>query len=415
MGRPPADQGVAVTDRLARLLGGDELGWLVKRVRRKLERGEPLDGNVTLAAATPAQRQAVQRLLGRPPRPGSALGVSLPAVDRVLRDSGACPDGLAAAVLTLTGPLAEVVDTESQWSAAFAPLTDPRLADWTATLRANGLVKRLTGTPDAATPLLAELADIVRGLPTSGEPIGRYAARVTGDAHALDDDRPLATLALSAARALTGIPAGTGAEWLREVWASVGLLRDELSTTVLALGLSGDPALDRWREVGQPVSLTLRQLVRNPPALTATHIAVCENPVVLADAADRLGADCPPLICTSGQPGAAVMHLLRLAVSAGATLHYHGDFDWGGLRIGNVLHDRIPFTPWRFDTTAYLATGNLGRPLTGTPTTARWDPELADTMSRVGRRVEEELVLDVLLDDLDHLRRTGQLSRAVPA
>ncbi len=66
-------------DRLRRLLGDPELAWLIGRVRKRLELGKPLDGPVTLTGATPAQRSAVQRLLGRTPRPGAALTVSLPA------------------------------------------------------------------------------------------------------------------------------------------------------------------------------------------------------------------------------------------------------------------------------------------------------------------------------------------------
>jgi uncharacterized protein (TIGR02679 family) len=239
---------------------------------------------------------------------------------------------------------------------------------------------------------------VVRNLPSPGEPIGRFAARTTGDAHALDDDRQLATLALRAARVLSGLPDGSGADWRREVWASVGLMRDELSTTVIALGLTGHPGLEAW--LGQPVHLTLRQLVRDPPRLAALDVFVCENPVVVATAADHLGPSCPPLICTSGQPSAAVTHLLRLIVAARGTLRYHGDFDWGGIRIANVLHDRVPFTPWRFDTASYLAAGEVGRPLAGTPVEARWDPVLATTMHLAGRRIDEELVLDDLMSDL---------------
>lgn len=384
--------------RLHRLLGGDELAWLVSRVRKRLERDEPLDTTVTLSNATEAQRQAVHRLLGRAPRPGRALSVSLPAVDDLLRRSGAHPDGLGSAVLELTGPLPDAVDLEALWDKAFAELTDPRLAEWALSLRASGHMKRLSPAPQAAADLLATLDVVVRNLPSQGEPIGRFAARTTGDAHALDDDRPLATLALRAARVLSGLPDGSGAEWRREVWASVGLMRDELSTTVIALGLTGHPGLEAW--LGQPVHLTLRQLVRDPPRLAALDVFVCENPVVVAAAADHLGPSCPPLVCTSGQPSAAVMHLLRLIVSAHGTLRYHGDFDWGGIRIANVLHDRVPFTPWRFDTMSYLAAGDVGRPLTGTPVEARWDPVLTTTMHHAGRRIEEELVLDDLMGDL---------------
>jgi uncharacterized protein (TIGR02679 family) len=383
--------------RLDRLLGGDELAWLVARVRKRLERDEPLDTVVTLPNATEAQRQAVHRLLGRAPRPGRALSVPLAAVDDLLRRSGAHPDGLGSAVLELTGPLPDAVDLEALWDKAFAELTDPRLTEWALSLRASGVVKRLVPVSEAA-DLLATLNVVVRNLPSPGEPIGRFAARTTGDAHALDDDRQLATLALRAARVLSGLPDGSGADWRREVWASVGLMRDELSTTVIALGLTGHPGLEAW--LGQPVHLTLRQLVRDPPRLAALDVFVCENPVVVATAADHLGPSCPPLICTSGQPSAAVTHLLRLIVAARGTLRYHGDFDWGGIRIANVLHDRVPFTPWRFDTASYLAAGEVGRPLAGTPVEARWDPVLATTMHLAGRRIDEELVLDDLMSDL---------------
>jgi uncharacterized protein (TIGR02679 family) len=130
-------------------------------------------------------------------------------------------------------------------------------------------------------------------------------------------------------------------------------------------------------------------------------VSVCENPVVLAAAAERLGPGGPPLVCTGGQPGAAVVQLLRLLVSAGARVRHHGDFDWGGLSIGNVLHARLPVTPWRFDAATYRrAVPGSGRPLTGSPVAASWDPELARAMRETGLRVEEELVLDDLISDL---------------
>lgn len=403
--------------RLHRLLGTPELDWLVDRVRRRLAREETLDTTVTLADSTPAQRDAAHRLLGRPPRPGSRLSVSLSAVDEVLRRSGASPDGLVAAVVALRGPVTvrslAAAEEERRWRAAFAPLEPlvearPELAEWRERLPA--LVRRLVGTAEHAGPLLLDLAEVISALPAEGEALGRFAARVTGRAHALDDDRPLATLAVGAAQALGGLPVGTGAQWRREVWASVGVLRDELSTTVLALGLPGDTAtatgraLGAWREAGQPVALTLRQLVRDPPrvALPGATVSVCENPVVLSSAADDLGAVCAPLVCTSGQPSVAVTRLLGLLADGGAALRYHGDFDWGGLRIANVLFGRFPARPWRYDAAAYIAAvdSGLGHRLSGTPAEATWDSELGVAMRQAGRAVEEELVLDELLTDL---------------
>jgi uncharacterized protein (TIGR02679 family) len=409
-------------DRLARLLGG-ELTWLVERVRKRLERGETLDTSVTLATATPAQRDAVHRLLGRRPRSGNALTVSLPAVDEVLRRSGASPDGLPAAITALTGPItdrtAHAASVDAAWRCAFAPLTAviesrPELAEWHDRLHSTGLVRRLAGSPESAESLLADLARVVAELPSSGEPLGTFAARTARDAHALDDGRPLATLALGAARALAGLPESSS----REAWAAVGVLRDDVSSTVLTLGFPGDPhtatgrALAAFKSAGQPVVLTLRQLVGAPPRLTAGPIAICENPVVVTTAADHLGATCPPLVCTHGQPGAAVMHLLRALADAGAELRYHGDFDWGGVRIANFLFDRLPVRPWRFDAATYreVAAAHSGTALTGTSVVATWDANLAPAMTELAAKVEEEHVLDRLIANLSvtprHAKKT---------
>ncbi|MDN5750744.1 MAG: TIGR02679 family protein [Pseudonocardia sp.] len=404
-------------DRLARLLGPPELRWLVQRVRRRAERGQPLHGTVTLSGASPAQREAVDRLLGRRTRPGATVSVRLDDVDEILRRSGVRPAGLLSAVESLTGPLrdlaADAATSEAAWRAAFAPLDDaaarrPALLPWLDGLRATGTVRRLAPDPDDARDLLVDCAAALHALPREPESMGRFAERVLGSAHGLDDGRPVTGLLFGAARALGDTGDGEGAAWRREVWAAVGLLRDELSSTVLVLGLPGGDRTVTGRildcAAGEPVVLTLRQLTRHAPELRLPDalVSVCENPVVVAEAADRLGPASRPLVCLGGHPGAAAMTLLRLVVGAGGRLRHHGDFDWGGLRIGNVLRARLPVTPWRYDTAAYhgaLATG-AGRPLAGSPTEASWDPGLGAAMRAAGRAVEEERVLDDLVDDL---------------
>lgn len=429
---------MADVERLGRLLGAPELEWLLTRARRRLELGQPLNGTVTLIGASAAQRRAAQRLLGRPARAGRALSMPLQAVDDLVRRSGASPNGLAAAVLALTGPV--VVRAEASaaeriaWEQAFALLADlvdrrmqeeadgcAGLASWLEQLRSSGVVKRLEPDPEAARVLLERLATVLAALPAAGEPLGGLAARIAGGAHALDAGEPLATLALGAARALAGLdgpgPDESPAEARREAWAAVGLLCDELSSIVLTLGLPGDEQtvsgriLNVARESGQPVWLTLRQLVRDMPrwatadrgSLSESTVHICENPVIVALAADRVGSGCAPLVCTSGQPGAATMLLLRALGAAGARLVHHGDFDWGGVRIGNVLHRRLALDPWQFDTEAYVRAADAvesSQPLVGTPVHASWDARLSETMRRAGRRIEEELVLDGLLVDL---------------
>jgi uncharacterized protein (TIGR02679 family) len=421
--------------RLHRLLGGEPTAWLVRRARDRLETGRPLTGTVTLADATAEQRRAAERLTGRPPRSGASLSVSLPEVDRLLRESGAAPGGLAEAVVLLTGPLFDRnrsrADMAAAWAAAFAPLDDvladrAELTGWRGWLDSTGVARRLAPSPDAALVLLGQVAAVLRRLPSRGIPIGRLAAECCGDAHALDDGRPAGTLALSAVRALAGLPfaADTSADSRREAWACVGVHLDELSSLALCLGLPGDTrsALGRvlalQREAGQPAMLTLRQLRCHDEALSAGPVWICENPVVIAAAADELGSRCPPLVCVGGQPSAAGWRLLDLLAADGSEFRYHGDFDWGGIRIANAVRQRTGqgrsrWHPWRYDRVAYetVATavaavhtgGRLPR-LAGEPVATPWDPGLAAAMARHDIRVEEELSLDTLLADLDSVK-----------
>lgn len=85
-----------------------------------------------------------------------------------------------------------------------------------------------------------------------GIPIGRLAAECCGDAHALDDGRPAGTLALSAVRALAGLPfaADVSADSRRAVWACAGVHLDDLSSLVLCLGLPGDKPYRSWPGAG---------------------------------------------------------------------------------------------------------------------------------------------------------------------
>ena len=96
------------------------------------------------------------------------------------------------------------------------------------------------------------------------------------------------------------------------------------------------------------------------------------------------------LACVGGQPGVAAVTLLR----------YRGDFDRGGLRIGNVLFGRLPVEVRR---RRLPVRGGPGRrtPAERRARGLRLGPELAENKRRTGHAVEEERVLDDLLADLD--------------
>ncbi|WP_049795701.1 TIGR02679 family protein [Frankia sp. EAN1pec] len=429
-----AVSGTVDIERLGRLFG-PPTQWIITRARSRLERGGSLTGELTLPDPSEQQRVALAGLLGRRPRSGRSLRVDVDDLDTVVRRSG-CAPSLAAAVVALTGPIVDraalAAETARGWRAVFAladPLVDARpvLGAWRDRLGTTGLLRRLAGSLEEGQALMAAAVSVLGALPADGAPISVFAARVLGDGHGLDADRPLSTLVLDAVALLgrsisaDADDAGAGpdelagrtarsTEWRREAWAAVGVLVSELALPVLTLGLPGDRhsvtgrVLDLWRAAGEPVHLSLRQLVRDPPildALAGVAVFVCENPAVVSAAADRLEAGCRPLVCVGGMPAAAAASLLRLLADAGAVLRYHGDFDWGGLAIANTVTTRFGAVPWRYDRAHYeraLRPGLAG--LTGRPVDARFDPDLSDALSEHRYRVEEEAVLDDLLADL---------------
>ncbi|MGH3417811.1 MAG: TIGR02679 family protein [Actinocrinis sp.] len=414
--------------RLRRLLGGPDTAWLIERVRRRLTEGKALDGVVTLAEASAGQRRAAELLLGRAPAAGRSLSVRLSDLDAALRASEVCQEGLAAAVVALAGPVTDRRSADESrrlaWECALRPLDEcarmrPELAGWRIEVERTGLLKRLSGDDaQAAASLSASAARVVAALPSAGIGLAVLAAHTTGDAHALDEGRPLSALVFSAVRVLAGLTArqtATPGE-RRAAWAAVGVARDELSSRVLVLGLPADPGtgeprhptgriLAAARDGGEPAVLTLRQLTRDEPRFTVGDgtVFICENPAVVAAAADELGPACPPLVCVEGQLSAAARTLLVRLADQGARFAYHGDFDWGGVRIATTVFRLVGTSPWRFDETAYLAAlaRGHGSPLaTGVPANTPWDPRLSGAIAQRGMRVEEEHVLDLLIADL---------------
>lgn len=404
-------------DRLTALLGGDDLAWLRDRVRRRLERGGVASGTVTLADPTHDQRSAVDRLLGRRPSTGAQVTVPLEVVDATLRDAGICA-GWHQALEVLDGPVVDRAGRRHAEEAAWAavggqlPTAAPWQRDWQHDLLTTGLLRRLADDPAHAQFLLRRARAVLGVLPAPGTRLARLAADTLDDSHALDADRPEATLVLKALqhRHLPPDDRGplpTGVD-RRALWAAAGVLLDELAAPVLVwnLPMAGDGVVDRslraHAEAGEPGRVTLRALLRHPPDLTAvagTAVRVCENPTVVAAAADALGDDGTPLVCTDGQPAAAVQTLLRQLAASGAVLAHHGDFDRGGLRIATTVIERFGARPWRMDAAAYRA-APPGPSLRHRVPPIPWAPGLAEAMNNRGVAVHEEQVLDTLIEDL---------------
>ena len=110
------------------------------------------------------------------------------------------------------------------------------------------------------------------------------------------------------------------------------------------------------------------------------------------------------LICTDGWPTSAAWTLLETLRTTGARLHYHGDFDWDGVRIARVIRNRFGAEPWRFDAQSYregiIPQPEPHAPLDGRAPRDEADADLGRAMEEMRFELHEEAVLDQLLNDL---------------
>jgi uncharacterized protein (TIGR02679 family) len=387
--------------------------WAARRARER--RGRDGDALVRLGPLTEDEARELDALLaasgrGRRVLSGERLSMPLARIEAALEAVGHDPLLVFAAL----DPRAPVRDRPAERRAAArrrdefwgwleahpVVVARPRLRAWLDAARRGGAIRP------------GELEEVERALRvvaalTSSEPCDRavLSARLFGDAHALDDGERVGRLACAFLRAGAGLADGTAA---RAIWEHAGVHCDTTSSTVLTLGLLplGDvPLAAALRALhGVHAVVTLGQLQVGaldwPPGGTCFS---CENPAVLRAAERRLGARCPPLVCTAGWPSDAARMMLRQFRDAGWTIRHHGDFDLGGIAIMEHLAADVGAQRWRFDAADYddaLAShANLDLPSLprgrSTPSDA-----LERRLLERGSVICEELVLDGLLDDL---------------
>ena len=406
-------------ERLRRMLGAEELAPLRLRLRARYERGTQSD-EFTLTDLAGHERRALAGLLGRRPAAAGSMRLRRSELDAALEHAGIAAS-LRQALEFLDGPLsdrrADRAARQQSWDQALSTAEEPRLVALVAKVTGAALLKRLSGSnPERAAVLLSEAARVISRLPARGTSRAQLAAEVLGDSHGLDNARPVATLVLRACANDPAIDTVEAAglqdaeESARERWARLGVTVNELSLPALCLNL---PVLgnDVDHAAGEPLHWSLRRLLRRPPdwQVSGRDVFVCENPNIVAIAADRLGARCAPLVCTDGMPSAAQQTLLAQLAAAGARLRYHGDFDRGGLLIGNFVMREFGAQPWRFGTTDYLAAiTQHGIALReGKTVAAQWDAGLASVMEERGIVVHEEAVADILMMDLAMVNESG--------
>lgn len=410
--------------RLEKLLGDEALTALRRRLRRHFERAEPPSAVLRISDLDAAEHEAIALLTGASPRYTKSLRIDLARLDATLREAGVAAS-LRDALESLDGPIVHRAtaraEARARWSAVAADCRHDALRRLLQTPAALGLLKRLARQDvDEASRLIARTETVLQRLPARGLARAQLAAETLGDAHALDGGQPVATLVIAALRHGFASSDGAGGnaavetsnerapdeERIRDVWARAGVLVNELARPALFLNLPLRASQTWLGTPGEPCYASLRQLLRSPPAfeVAGREVFVCENPNVVAIAADRLGDRCAPLACTDGMPAAAQRALLAQLASAGARLRYHGDFDWAGVRIANQVMRAFDAKQWRLGADDYEAAASAApharRNLGNAAVAASWDAALAPAMLRRGFAIAEEAVAATLIDDL---------------
>ena len=387
--------------------------WVV--VRRQLETtGLTTTGTVTVLLDD-VTADLLGGLLGRRLLPGRRR-LPLADLDTALRNSPAA-SSLVDVMTELGGALRNRPaerrmeadrrrGAEDSWASRLvdAGLTDePWVSRWTADLRANGLLS--AASSDSFGPAVTAVELVLRA--PVARTLGELAALVAGDAHGLDAGRRAGTIALRGLAAERGEALPATADGRARLWAQSGVRTDDVSGTVLVLGLR-PPGTSRWAglmreraDLGLVTHLTLRELraADCSGARAGDLVFACENPQVVQAAANRLAPG--PLVCLQGNPSAAGALLLERLLADGAQVRYHGDFDWPGLAIAGRVLGRGA-TPWRLTAEDYRTAlpSGPGVPLTGHDVATPWHPPLQTAMREDGRAVHEEAVLDTLIADL---------------
>ncbi len=196
-----------------------------------------------------------------------------------------------------------------------------------------------------------------------------FAAKISSDPHYFDENTASARLLqlfIKAHYGLTRKAAYSDAEWKARILYRAGILKDDLSNTVLVYGIraflqdgSVHAGMEGFYRMKEPMQCTLQTLYRLDRICGQEDVYAVENPAVFANLISRYPDR--TFVCTNGQLRLSVLILLDM-LSAKSRLHYAGDFDPEGLDIAQRLKDRYKdrLSLWAYEPEYYLRAGRQG-------------------------------------------------------
>lgn len=397
--------------RLIKIFGSEDWDWCRFRLRKTFESGKTLPNSICLNKPSTSERRAYNAFFSKAGYQG-ALRVNTKTLEQELKTAFHTPN-LLAALEICDGPLTNRLALEEQEKKNWQKVQDdaltalPHLAEKISKSFEQGIWRRLSaGNLEQAQTWVNALKNLHSTLSKERNiMLTVLAARICGDAHALDRGQALGRLAI---KIFCNQQQHDNVLSWRQNWRSLGVIPPETTAPVLCHGIQW-PKLglgDLWNQstaLGEPLRLTFRSLEHAPTPLSKNPVYICENPTIIEAAARRLGTRCHPIICSDGQASSAAIKLIQMLEQAGAQLFYHGDADWPGIAIANNLFQQFhTIKPWRFNAEHLLQAHELlGPKLEGTPIEATWDTAFSKALSKRGRALHEESTLELLLSDLD--------------
>lgn len=390
---------------------------VLDEVRRRAAKGAGTEKGTLAVELTGNQRREVARLLGTPWEI-SDRAVRLQDLASALAEHGLTVRGLVEGIDgTLLVNVRQLradkrasalaaVDRERAAVAELLVRTGIPASAVKTWLDDQGLPRASSGDLHALAKQVVQVWRQLSGL-DDAMPLAQLAATVAvGNAHALDYDQPLGRAVARLIAAAHGLPRPlrAGRDW-RRAWECMGVKCDGVSSRVLVLNLPlvGDSPAARWSAAaqGEPLWLTLRSVSGPWSVASDATVFVCENVTVLEAAADRLGADSPPVVCSDGNPSNAALDLIAGLSAAGCTLMVRADFDAAGLSIVDHVRSVAPGAlGWRYDASTYATFLGVHAP----PPEASMDEwtRLRVFYERHATPIHEEALLDQLVTDLAH-------------
>lgn len=193
-------------------------------------------------------------------------------------------------------------------------------------------------------------------------PLAVFAAKISGNPHYFDRGTAPGQLLINAICYWKKAELPVNAHQWRELLCVVGILPDNVSSTVHAYGLhlrtkdGWHPAYDAFCRLEEPYVITMENLRRITGARPeGDRVYVVENEMVFSYLLEHAGGEKQmeveqsrqhrkhnlTLLCTSGQLRAVALELIPLILDSGVDIYYSGDIDPDGIGIADRLWQKF--------------------------------------------------------------------------